>query len=70
MEAVINTQEIGRKVSVFISYCDFIREDCAEDLEEELLEFVMDIIEDYVVENSTLKKKLDEMQNMQSREKG
>tara|TARA_R110000851_G_scaffold292317_3_gene446768 strand:- start:5912 stop:6112 length:201 start_codon:yes stop_codon:yes gene_type:complete len=65
LEVVINIIEIERRVKVFIDYCDFIREECEEELEEELLEFVNDILTDVIVENSTLRKKLDEMQSMQ-----
>ena len=61
MEVIINIEEIERRVKVFIDYCDFIQEDCEDELEEELLEFVNDLLTDIIVKNSALRKKLDEM---------
>lgn len=62
----IDIQELERRVSVFVDYCDYIREDCSDDFEEELYEFVNNILEDYVMINSNLRKKLNDLQNLQS----
>lgn len=61
MEVIINIEEIERRVKVFVDYCDFIQEDCEDELEEELLEFVNDLLTDIIVKNSALRKKLDEV---------
>jgi len=61
LEVIINIEEIERRVKVFVDYCDFIQEDCEDELEEELLEFVNDLLTDIIVKNSALRKKLDEV---------